>query len=276
MFSVEEVTENKKVKAKEAKPKKSAVAKSGKKGKGAPVRTSGRKVKISKDLGLDLGEIEEEVEFPPSGGMNPARSDQIRLIRQRSAAEDARLEAIDYEETDTTTELRAEKESSSIKAKEQYDAMYAEYTKRATLPEKEEYDGMEGELSYEMSERVVHRSAIAKVEAEIERAKAETPPRDTSMFENYRDSLYELVTCRNREISRILQSDLVMNSPPTEEEGREMTVISSKPTGSKGKSDLPDLSAHGEEEYSRSDQEEEEVEAVGSQTGNRTKASEEN
>ena len=120
MFSVEEVTENKKVKAKEAKPKKSAVAKSGQKGKGALVRTSGRKVKISTDLGLDLGEIEEEVEFPPSGGMNPARSDQIRLIWQRSAAEDARLEATDYEETNTT-ELRAEKESSSTKAKEQYD-----------------------------------------------------------------------------------------------------------------------------------------------------------
>jgi hypothetical protein len=63
MSSVEEKAV-KKAKAKDAKAKKAAAAvKSGEKGKAA-VKSSGRKTKISRDMYIDLGETEEEIDFP--------------------------------------------------------------------------------------------------------------------------------------------------------------------------------------------------------------------
>ena len=64
MSSVEEKAV-KKAKAKDGKAKKAAAAvKSGEKGKAGPVRTSGRKTKISRDMYIDLGETEEEIDSP--------------------------------------------------------------------------------------------------------------------------------------------------------------------------------------------------------------------
>ena len=55
-----------------------------------PVRTSGRRTKISRDMDIDLGENEEEIDFPPNGGSDLARSAQIQLIRSASDLEEAK------------------------------------------------------------------------------------------------------------------------------------------------------------------------------------------
>ncbi len=75
LSSVEDNTVFKKVKAKKAKAKKAAAAvQTREKGKTGPVRTSGRKTKISRDLDMDFGKNEEEIDFPPKRWL---RSGQI-------------------------------------------------------------------------------------------------------------------------------------------------------------------------------------------------------
>jgi hypothetical protein len=87
----------KKAKAKDAKAKKAAAAvKTGGKGKAGQVRTGGRKTKISRDLDIDLGENEEEIDFPPniwwlrSGQIcsDPTDSISIRIRRGQSGSQE--------------------------------------------------------------------------------------------------------------------------------------------------------------------------------------------
>ncbi len=67
----------KKAKAKNAKAKKAAAAvKTGEKGKAGPERTSGRKTKISREMGIDLGENEEEIDFPRSVDGKPDQNNE--------------------------------------------------------------------------------------------------------------------------------------------------------------------------------------------------------
>ena len=111
MSSVEEKA-IKKAKAKDAKAKKAAAAvKTGEKGKPGPVRTSGRKPKISKEMDIDLGDNEEEIDFPPNGGSDLARSAQIQLIRSVSDLEEAKVVARNDSGKEMSEEEKAENKS---------------------------------------------------------------------------------------------------------------------------------------------------------------------
>ncbi len=97
MSSVVEEKAIKKAKAKDAKAKKvAAVVKTGVKGKTGPVRTSGRKPKIPRDMAIDLEDNEEEIDFPPNGGglrsgqicSDPTDSISIRFGRGQSGSQE--------------------------------------------------------------------------------------------------------------------------------------------------------------------------------------------
>ena len=82
----------KKVKAKKAKTKKAAAAvKTGEKGKQARWGQVVKKSIIMRDLDMDLGENEGEIDFPPNVDSDLARSDQIRMIRSKSELEEAKV-----------------------------------------------------------------------------------------------------------------------------------------------------------------------------------------
>ncbi len=109
----------KKAKAKDVKAKKAAAAVKEKE-KAGPVRTSGRKTKISRDMDIDLGENEEEIDFPQNGGSVLARSVQIQLIRSASELKEAKVVARNDSDKEMSEEEKAENNMILERARDAY------------------------------------------------------------------------------------------------------------------------------------------------------------
>ena len=142
MLNAEEVKAAKKAKAKEAKAGKVAAVKQVEKGKVGQVRTSSRKAKITTDQGNNEG----EVEFPPAGGKDYVRLDQIRLIRPALILEEARVVASNCSDKEQNEEETVGNNLILQRAKDAHNALYERFRQKVGEQDIEEYCKLKSEL----------------------------------------------------------------------------------------------------------------------------------
>ena len=131
------------------------------------MRTSGRKTKISRDMDTNLGENEEEIDFPPNGGSDLARSALIQLIRSASELEEAKVVTRNDSDKEMSEEEKAENNLILKRARDTYCFLYEQFNRKASEQEVKDYCRSENELLSEIKKRESHLKEIRVVKKDM-------------------------------------------------------------------------------------------------------------
>jgi hypothetical protein len=107
------------------------------------------------------------VEFPPTGGKDHVRSDQIRLIRSASILEEARVIASNCSDKEQDEEETVGKNLILQRAKDAHNVLYERFHQKASEQDIEEYCKLECELIGQIEKRKAHSKEIRSINKEI-------------------------------------------------------------------------------------------------------------
>jgi len=205
-------------------------------------------------MDIDLGENEEEIDFPQNGGSVLARSVQIQLIRSASELKEAKVVARNDSDKEMSEEEKAESNMILEKTRDNNCYLYEQFNRKASEQEVKDYCRSENELHSEIKKRERHFKEIRVVKKDMFAAQNTISPGSIEDLEKYTESLYELVACRSEKIGRIVKSDVVLDSQELDKVDQSAAIITAP--GPKKRKILKDLKANGEDDVEEEDEEE--------------------